>query len=236
MSQPILIKKYGNRRLYDTSDSRYITLDELADKIQNGADVRVVDVNSGSDLTQVTLTQIIVEGRGAAHMLPVPLLTQLIRLGDDALAEFLGQYMSMTLEFYLRSKQNAAAMSPFNPFANLPFATADAFARLWQNSPFSRSRSSPAPQAMWDPSSTSQPAAPPPTAGPTAEDVAALRDELEELKRAIHSKGRDPDTRTTDPPPAGNRARRGSKKGGKKSGKKGGNQRGRSPRTRDQDS
>lgn len=184
MSQPILIKKYGNRRLYDTSDSRYITLDELALKIQDGADVQVIDVNSGTDLTQVTLTQIIIEGRGAAHMLPVPLLTQLIRLGDDALAEFLGQYLSMTLDFYLRSKQSAAALSPFNPFASLPFTAADAFARMWQSSPFARDRPQAAPP-VWPTPSNPMPHAPP--AGPTSAEVAALRSELEELKRAVQS-------------------------------------------------
>ena len=66
-----LIKKYGNRRLYDTGDSRYITLEELAAKIRGGTDVRVVDATDGTDLTQVTLTQLILESGSAARMLPV---------------------------------------------------------------------------------------------------------------------------------------------------------------------
>lgn len=70
----------SNRRLYDTEASRYITLEELADRIQAGSDVRVIDAASGDDLTQATLTQIIIESRGAAKLLPVPLLTQMIRL------------------------------------------------------------------------------------------------------------------------------------------------------------
>lgn len=230
MSQPILIKKYGNRRLYDTSDSRYITLDELAEKIQSGSDVRVVDVNSGTDLTQVTLTQIIIEGRGAAHMLPVPLLTQLIRLGDDALAEFLGQYMSMTLEFYLRSKQNAAALAPYNPFATLPFSAADAFARLWNSSPFARGRQPESPQAVWQTPTPPTPQTPSVQPGPgaanapTAEDVAALRSELEELKRAVQSNQNG----------ASNR-RGGRKTGGKSQSKKTGSARGRRSRKRGQE-
>lgn len=100
---PAVIKKYGNRRLYDTEDSRYITQDELSDKIRSGRDVRVVNAKSGDDLTQVTLTQIIIEGRTAARLLPVALLTQLIRLNDDALAEFLGRYVGAALELYLQS-------------------------------------------------------------------------------------------------------------------------------------
>ena len=80
----MIVKKYSNRRLYDTSDSRYVTLEELAEKVRQGEDVRVVDAKTGEDLTAATLTQIIVEGRGAAKLLPVPLLTQLVRLGDSA--------------------------------------------------------------------------------------------------------------------------------------------------------
>jgi polyhydroxyalkanoate synthesis repressor PhaR len=180
---PILIKKYGNRRLYDTGDSRYITLDELSQKIQSGADVRVVDAKSGEDLTQVTLTQIIIEGRGAARLLPVPLLTQLIRLGDDALAEFFGRYVTGALELYLSAKRGAQAVAPFNPFATLPFSATDALARLWMSSPFGAGgqQPSPAPPHGWD-APTPEPAAVP---EPAADDVAELRREIEELKRSM---------------------------------------------------
>src|SRR5262245_7993082 len=61
--EPRLIKKYGNRRLYDTSESRYITMDELAESVRRGTDVRVLDAQTNDDLTQSTLTQIIIEGR-----------------------------------------------------------------------------------------------------------------------------------------------------------------------------
>ena len=109
----ILIKKYGNRRLYDTAQSRYVTLEELAETIRDGADVRVVDAKTHADLTQATLTQIIIESRNAAGMLPVPLLTQLIRLGDDALAEFLGRYLAGALDMYLQARRGLQAYNPF---------------------------------------------------------------------------------------------------------------------------
>ena len=81
---PTIVKKYGNRRLYDTGDSRYVTLDELATKVRSGVDVKVIDAQTGEELTQATLAQIILEG-GQAKLLPVPLLTQLVRmLGDEA--------------------------------------------------------------------------------------------------------------------------------------------------------
>lgn len=114
----ITIKKYSNRRLYDTSASEYITLEELAAKIREGCDVEVVDASSGEEITQRVLAQIILESRGAARMLPVPLLMRLIRMGDDRLTEFFGQFMSWSLELYLQFKEGAESM--YGPFTNLP--------------------------------------------------------------------------------------------------------------------
>ncbi len=121
-----VVRKYSNRRLYDTDSSSYITLEEKPGNPdpQQRADVRVVDAKTNEDLTQATLAQIIVESRGATQRLPVPLLLQLIRLDDSALAEFFGVYVSHALDLYLQAKQGAQAMAPYNPFANLPFSAA----------------------------------------------------------------------------------------------------------------
>ncbi|MEM1350477.1 MAG: polyhydroxyalkanoate synthesis regulator DNA-binding domain-containing protein, partial [Myxococcota bacterium] len=116
----ITIKKYSNRRLYDTSESRYITLEELATKIRKGANARVVDAKSGEELTQAILTQIIIESRGAAKLLPAKMLTQLIRMEDDALAEFFGEYMASALTMYQRMRRAGRRLGPFNPL-NAPF-------------------------------------------------------------------------------------------------------------------
>ncbi|AKU95181.1 hypothetical protein AKJ09_01845 [Labilithrix luteola] len=126
----LVVKKYPNRRLYDTTLSRYITLEDLAERIKGGADVRVLDAHTNADLTQTTLTQIILESRGAARLLPVPLLVRLIRLGDEALAEFFGRYVSWALELYVQARQGARALMPLNPLATAPFAATDALARL----------------------------------------------------------------------------------------------------------
>jgi polyhydroxyalkanoate synthesis regulator protein len=64
---------------------------------------------------------VIIEGRGAGHLLPAPLLHQLIRLGDDALAEFLGKYVQVSLELYLQAKQGMQAFGSLNPFGGNPF-------------------------------------------------------------------------------------------------------------------
>lgn len=174
----MLVKKYSNRRLYDTEDSRYITLDELAEKIRGGSDVRVVDAKSGADLTQGTLTQIILES-DAARLLPVPLLTQLIRMKDDALAEFFGQYVSMSLEMYNRARSGVQQVTPYFPFAQVPLQAADALFRMFSG----------AGAAAPAPTSASPSAAPPPEPEPPREpprdEVADLRRELDELKQAL---------------------------------------------------
>ena len=158
----MIVKKYGNRRLYDTEASRYITIGELTDRIQRGAEVSVVDAKSGEDLTQATLTQVIVENRGAGHLLPVPLLHQLIRLGDDALADFLGRYVTAALEMYLQARQTAQSFAPMNPFAAFnPFSSGGFLGA------FGGGNKSPAPA----------PAA--------SSDVAELKRELDELKKSL---------------------------------------------------
>jgi polyhydroxyalkanoate synthesis repressor PhaR len=132
----VLIKKYGNRRLYDTGDSRYVTLDELAAKIRTGTDLRVVDAQTGEDLTQATLTQIVLETGHASRFLPVQLLTQMIRLSDDALAEFFSRYVTGALDVYLQAKRGVQSLAAYNPLAQLPIAATDALARMWMGSPF----------------------------------------------------------------------------------------------------
>lgn len=126
----LLVKKYANRRLYDTAASKYITLEELAESVKKGNDVRVQDAHSGNDITQATLTQIILESRGGARLLPIPLLLRLIRMDDEQVAEFFGRYVSWSLETYLQAKQAASSLSPLNPLATAPFAATDALARL----------------------------------------------------------------------------------------------------------
>jgi len=151
---PRLIKKYSNRRLYDTTDSAYITLDELVSRVKGGADVRIVDASTNEDLTQQTLAQMLFDGRGAARFLSVSLLTQLVRLGDDALADFLGRYLSTALDLYVQSRRGAQALAPFNPLATLPFAATDALARLlngalpWPGGASAYAPSAPPPYSM----------------------------------------------------------------------------------------
>ena len=185
------VKKYGNRRLYDSEGSRYLTLEEIAERVRLGEDLRVVDAKTGQDLTQVTLAQLILESRGAARLLPVPLLKQLLRMRDDALAEFFGRYVTWALEVYLRLKQGSRM---WNPLAGLGFGAPDLLARLLRSGPASEELQTPPPPL---------PDEPPP---PPPDELADLRRELDELKRLI----RDDREARTEPTsaPARPRARR----------------------------
>lgn len=89
-SQTRLIKRYGNRKLYDVEASRYVTLDAIRALVQNGEDVRVVDNDSGEDLTRLTLAQIIYEAEkknGGSGSLSLPLLRRLVQFGDEAVRD-----------------------------------------------------------------------------------------------------------------------------------------------------
>lgn len=183
------IKKYSNRRLYDTEASRYITSEELSDRIRAGRDVQVVDAKTGEDLTQATLVQVIIEGRGAGRMLPVPLLHQMIRLGDEALGEFMGRWMAMALDLYLQARSGAQSLAPLNPLATLPFGATNALARLLGGAmPFLGGGWGPAPTPAPEPAAPPRPAPAPPAANPVDEmamlrrDMDALRSELERQK------------------------------------------------------
>ena len=83
-----LIKRYGNRKLYDTSQSRYITLDEIARLVRRGSEVKVIDNDSGDDLTTITFAQIILEEeKRRSSLISLGLLRELIQHGEDTLAE-----------------------------------------------------------------------------------------------------------------------------------------------------
>ena len=128
-SAKVVIKKYANRRLYDTSSSRYINLEDIAALVRNGKDVQVVDAASGEDLTRVTLTQIIVEdARGQPSGLPLELLRQLIVASDRVGQEFIMWYLNSAFDAYKKvqsslqdriSQVQSAALSPLQAVKNL---------------------------------------------------------------------------------------------------------------------
>src|ERR1035437_8244910 len=97
----VVIKKYGNRRLYDTAGSRYVNLDDIAALIREGTELKVVDAKTGHDLTRVTLTQVITEdAKGKPTGLPLELLRQLIMASDEVRQEFVMWYLKSAFDTY----------------------------------------------------------------------------------------------------------------------------------------
>ncbi len=98
---PVIIKKYGNRRLYDTSNSKYVNLEEIAEYIRQGKEVQVVDAKTGQNLTRVILTQIITEdAKSGPTGLPLELLRQLVLASDEVRQEFLMWYLKSAFDTY----------------------------------------------------------------------------------------------------------------------------------------
>jgi hypothetical protein len=142
------------------------------------------------------LTQLVLETGNAAKFLPVQLLTQMIRLSDDALAEFFSRYVTGALDMYLQARRGVQAMTAYNPLAQIPVAASDALARMWMSSPFGNPyQTPPFGQGYAAPPAGGFPAPPPPPESeaveptpppaPHNDDVGAMRKELDELKQML---------------------------------------------------
>jgi polyhydroxyalkanoate synthesis repressor PhaR len=124
---PVIIKKYANRRLYNTETSSYITLDHLAAMTREGRDFKVVDAKSDEDITHNVLTQIIMEEEARGQtLLPVSFLRQLIALYGDSMQAMVPGYLEASMDSFRRNQEQfkSAVEGAFanSPFANTPFA------------------------------------------------------------------------------------------------------------------
>ena len=121
--QPILIKKYANRRLYNTATSSYVTLEHLCAMVKEGHEFVVEDAKSGEDITRSVLTQIIFEEEGKGqNLLPISFLRQLIGFYGDNLQPVVPQYLEYTMESFTKNQEAmreniAGALSANNPFS-----------------------------------------------------------------------------------------------------------------------
>ncbi|MBV9330297.1 MAG: polyhydroxyalkanoate synthesis repressor PhaR [Alphaproteobacteria bacterium] len=104
---PVVIKKYANRRLYNTKTSSYVTLDHLAQMVKEGTEFEVHDARSGEDITRSVLTQIIFEEEAKGqNLLPIRFLRQLIRFYGDSLQAFVPGYLDMSMESFTKNQDN----------------------------------------------------------------------------------------------------------------------------------
>lgn len=106
MPDPLLLKKYSNRRLYDTRASHYVTLEDVSTMIHSGERVQIQDVTTGEDVTAFTLTQIVLEAaKRRDSLLPVSVLHLIIRYGDNVLGEYFEKYFQKTIQNYIETKK-----------------------------------------------------------------------------------------------------------------------------------
>jgi polyhydroxyalkanoate synthesis repressor PhaR len=185
---PVIIKKYANRRLYNTQTSSYVTLDHLAQMVKEGTEFEVRDARTGEDITRSVLTQIIFEEEAKGqNLLPIQFLRRLIRFYGDSLQAFVPGYLDMTMESFSKNqdamkdriaeafgggnqtletitRQNLAmferAMKMFTPFGMAPGA---------QKTEDSARSNAPAPDAKTKPS----------------EDITELKSEMEAMRRQL---------------------------------------------------
>lgn len=105
--EPITIKKYANRRLYNTATSSYVTLDHLAEMVKRGQEFNVHDAKTGDDITRAVLTQIIFEeeGKGGQQLLPIQFLRQLIRFYGDSMQALVPGYLNLSMESFSKNHE-----------------------------------------------------------------------------------------------------------------------------------
>jgi polyhydroxyalkanoate synthesis repressor PhaR len=133
-SGPIIIKKYANRRLYNTQSSKYITLDYLAELTKKDVEFKVVDAKSNDDITHTVLTQIIMEEEShGQNMLPVPFLRQLISMYGDSMQALVPQFLETSMDGFRKNQrqvqdaiESAITSGPFGDIAkqNIEFVRA----------------------------------------------------------------------------------------------------------------
>ncbi|HBC55135.1 MAG TPA: polyhydroxyalkanoate synthesis repressor PhaR, partial [Alphaproteobacteria bacterium] len=105
-TEPVIIKKYANRRLYNTASSRYVTLEQLSEMVKSGEEFRVLDAKTDEDITRSVLTQIIFEEENKGqNLLPVNFLRQLIQMYGNALQPFVPSYLETAMETFLRNQE-----------------------------------------------------------------------------------------------------------------------------------
>ena len=133
--EPIIIKKYANRRLYNTDTSSYITLDDLAKMVRENVDFQVLDAKTGDEITHTILTQIIVEeeSQGGQQMLPVSFLRDLISMYGNSMQSMMPSYLEASMANFRKNREQLQAAFAKGIEANPLAKIAEANLKLMQN-------------------------------------------------------------------------------------------------------
>jgi polyhydroxyalkanoate synthesis repressor PhaR len=184
-AKPVVIKKYANRRLYNTATSSYVTLEDLAKLIKEGGDFAVFDAKTGEDITRSVLTQIIVEQeqKGGQNLLPISFLRQLIGFYGDSMQFLIPGYLEQAMIAFARNQEQMRqnlrttfGMFPLGQFEEMGKQNMALFERtLKMLSPYGRD----------DKSSESAP----PAAEPEDPRLRRLESQIEALRRQLDAMG-----------------------------------------------
>ncbi|MBB3950640.1 polyhydroxyalkanoate synthesis repressor PhaR [Aureimonas jatrophae] len=194
-NETTIIKKYANRRLYNTGTSMYVTLENLAAMVKGNEDFVVQDAKTGEDITHSVLTQIIFEqeNKGGQNLMPITFLRQLIRFYGDQMQMVIPAYLEHSMAAFSREQETFRGA---NGGTQSPMALMEAQVR--RNTEMFREA-----MAVFNPfmagalggGETKKPTAPPPAAAaqPSADDLSALRDQLAEMQRRLEALDRKKD-------------------------------------------
>jgi polyhydroxyalkanoate synthesis repressor PhaR len=184
---PVKIKKYANRRLYNTGTSSYVTLDHLCQMVKDGVDFVVHDAKTGEDITRSVLTQIIVEeeGKGGQTMLPVSFLRQLISFYGNSLQALVPGYLDSSMSSFARNQEQMreymSSIGGLFPFGQQFEEMGKQNMALFQNamkmfSPFKFEGGAPGSAA---------PSSPPGAKPDEAAELSRIQQELEQMQRRL---------------------------------------------------
>ncbi len=191
----VVIKKYANRRLYNTSTSTYVTLDDLSTMVKSGTDFLVYDAKTGEDITRSVLTQIIFEEENkGTNLLPINFLRQLIRFYGDQMQAFVPGFLEMSLSNLGKEQDKfgsqmleAWGADPFKAMteqANRNMAMFSEAMKVFN--PFAAAMGTPAGPGQQPPGAAGQPQyAKPQSAPPAKDDLQALKDQLAAMQQKL---------------------------------------------------
>ena len=179
----IVIKKYANRRLYNTGSSCYVTLEDLAELVKAGEDFVVYDAKTGEDITRSVLTQIIFEAENSAtgqNLLPIQFLRQLIRLYGDQMQSVVPSYLELSLDAFAKQQERMREQMA-GAFGGTPgFGMFDE--QVKQNlALFERAMKMFTPPGL----AGAPPRPAPPPAEPKGDDLADLKSQIEAMRQQI---------------------------------------------------
>jgi polyhydroxyalkanoate synthesis repressor PhaR len=196
--EPITIKKYANRRLYNTGTSTYVTLEDLASMVKSGEDFVVYDAKTNEDITRSVLTQIIFEQEnkeGGQNLLPINFLRQLIRFYGDSMQMLVPRYLDMSLDSLTKEQSKfreqisqafgLGGLGGFGAMEDQVRRNMEMFQRTFTMfAPFARKSSDATPSA--DPAAAAESK---PSGGGGSDDIDALKRQMEEMQRRLDRLG-----------------------------------------------